>query len=176
MDMTKEEMRRRIDRLEGELKESRAYGVQLLASIGDKLKWEMAGAQSASTWRDKYHAIARELQLAQVGLTSGCGCPIGQCQKMNIQKPKLGEGQCWMLWAEGHLLARMGNMRISELQTNAYHPSRFRAAREEGHVAQPIRDPDKQPLFPTAVANSSGVVLEPGITGECSTETGGEPR
>jgi hypothetical protein len=81
-------------------------------------------------WRDKFEATATELRLLQkTGLSSGCGCPIGVCLG-GARSTALGGG-CWVLWAEGFVMKRRGEVIIDELRTQASHPARVAAARRE---------------------------------------------
>lgn len=150
------ELRAKLARVEARLThanicldELRAYAKNFRTVIGDRDAWEWRNQETAQRWRAKNQALARELQLAQVGLSSGCGCPIGDCQGMT------SKGQaCWQQWAESHLARRMADIRISEFQRHAVHPSRFAQARFEGKTAQPLQSPDPD-----------GIVREPGIEG-----------
>ena len=122
-----------------------------------RAKEELTGHQlreqgTIDKWRTRNQTLATELQLAQVGLTSGCGCPIGECQKRGTD-----EGSCWLQWAEAHVLRRMANMRIGDLQNASRHPSRFRQAREvSGKIAPRLASPEPAP-------DATGLVREPGI-------------
>lgn len=118
---------------------------------------QLRTAQIVEKWRGKNQALAQELQLAQVGLSSGCGCPIGQCQREKADARPDGSS-CWLQWAESHLARRMADIRISELQRHAVHPSRFAGARAEGKTVQRLAsiEPD-----------ADGIVREPGIEGTC---------
>lgn len=96
----------------------------------------------AQKWRAKNQQLAQELQLAQCGLTSGCGCPIGSCQGRGADS-----GSCWVQWAESHALARMANMRIAELVRHGNHPSRFAEYRNTGQTVPKLAnaEPDLPP-------------------------------
>lgn len=119
---------------------------------GELAAWERRGQEVAEKWRKRNQQLAIELQAAQVGITSGCGCPIGECQQRGAD-----QGSCWMQWAEAHVLARMANMRIGDLQRHGNHPSRFRAAAQEGRRAPRLASPD--PIE----TDAKQIVREPGI-------------
>lgn len=128
----------RIQDLEHDIATLRGFASQLREAIGEKAKWETESIRIRDKWRTRNHQLAQELQLAQVGLTSGCGCPIGECQQRGAD-----QGQCWMLWAEAHVLKRMANMRIGDLQNASHHPTRFAKIRAEGGpTAKRLASPD----------------------------------
>lgn len=131
--------------LQHDLSLLREFGSALAAAIGEKAKWEVEGLRIATKWRGRNQQLAQELQLAQVGLTSGCGCPIGECQQRGAEA-----GSCWMLWAEAHVLQRMAHTQIGDLQRHGVHPTRFRKVREEtGKTAQRLASPDPGPTSGT---------------------------
>lgn len=105
--------------------------VSALRDTIGRLQQQITGYQMheqtiAAKYRGKISALELELQLAQKGLTSGCGCPIGQCVR------KKGDtGSCWLQWAESHLARRIADIRIGELQRFSVHPGRFRQAEQQ---------------------------------------------
>lgn len=130
----------RIAELEHDLAILNALAREIRSALGEKAKWEVEAIRIADKWRTRNQQLAQELQLAQVGLTSGCGCPIGECQQRGAD-----QGQCWMLWAEAHVLKRMANMRIGDLQNASHHPSRFAKVRAEGGpTAKRLASPEPQ--------------------------------
>jgi len=147
--------RQRISHLESELS---IASMEVRNLRRDVAAHEMRGQEIAAKWRKRNQQLAVELQLAQAGLTSGCGCPIGECQQRGSD-----EGSCWLQWAEAHVLARMANMRIGDLQRAANHPRRFREARLAGGP------PAKRLASPEPDAN--GIVREPGIEDEGSSSS-----
>lgn len=105
-----------------ELLREKARLEQLVRQLQHEITGYQMGSQDlASKWRGKVQAIENELKFAQRGLTSGCGCPIGKCLKRGADG-----GSCWLQWAEGHLLKRMGSQRIDEVMRAGNHPRRFR--------------------------------------------------
>jgi len=107
----------RIAALEFDLTVARAIANDLQAKLTAAMMHEDS---IASKFRKKIQALDNELMLAQRGLSSGCGCPIGVCVR------KKGDSAvCWLQWAEGHLLRRAGDIRIDLLTRQSVHPKRF---------------------------------------------------
>jgi len=123
-----------------DLERLQRFAGTIAGAIGEKTAWEMRNQEIAQKWRAKNQVLINELQLAQVGLTSGCGCPIGECLRRGSES-----SSCWMQWAEVHVLQRMAHMRISELQRHAIHPSRFTQARAEGKRPAPRLSAEPDP-------------------------------
>lgn len=112
--------------------------LEMTNAFVDRLQEKLTATQMheqtiAAKFRDKIAALQNEVLLAQNGLTSGCGCPIGQCIRRNGDT-----GSCWLQWAEGHLLKRMGSQRIDEVMRRGHHPSHFRQIREDGTLIAPL--------------------------------------
>lgn len=94
---------------------------RIIARMQEQLTATQMHEQTVATkFRDKIEALQSEVLLAQKGLTSGCGCPIGKCIRRNGDT-----GSCWLQWAEGHLLKRMGSQRVDEVMRRGHHPGRF---------------------------------------------------
>lgn len=77
-------------------------------------------------YRTRLEAATQELRMVtKAGLTSGCGCPIGQCLKWGGDSRM---GACWAEWAEAYVMKRQGEIRIDVIRTQANHPARIAAA------------------------------------------------
>lgn len=82
---------------------------------------QMHEQKIAEKFRGKVAALESELKLAQRGLSSGCGCPIGECVR------KTGDtGSCWVQWAEFFVVRRTASQQMDEMVRHAHHPGRFR--------------------------------------------------
>lgn len=124
--MIKKGPRRRREK--SELSQLRREVQSLSHGIDDLKKYALQFHEQdvAAKYRAQISALKLELSLAQKGLTSGCGCPIGKCARQGSDT-----GSCWLLWAESHVSKRLAEIRIGELQRAATHPSRFRLAEQE---------------------------------------------
>lgn len=93
----------------------------LVAELQDKLMtMEMEQHAKLQKWRKRAEAAINELRLAQRGLTSGCGCPVGTCLK-----PRAGQA-CWIEWAGLNVFRQAASQKIDEMVRAANHPRRLR--------------------------------------------------
>lgn len=94
---------------------------RVVALLQDQLTAQQMGElEKIQKHRARAEAAINELRLAQKGLTSGCGCPIGTCLK-----PRAGQA-CWIEWAGLNVFRQAASQKIDEMVRAANHPRRLR--------------------------------------------------
>ncbi len=116
----------------------------LVAQLQDQLTaMQLHESELADKYRKRLTAAISELRLAQKGLTSGCGCPIGVCLK---PKDPLG-AQCWKQWAGLSVLRDAANQQIDAMMRAGNHPRRMTEI-TDGHATKRDAKDDQKPALP----------------------------
>lgn len=92
---------------------------QIRSITATQSTWEVQSLLIKQKWEGLLQAARHELRMAQKGLTSGCGCPVGQC---------LGATRgaaCWKQWALSSAMVQACNTHMDALRTDSVHPRRF---------------------------------------------------
>lgn len=103
-----------------------------ILTVAEKLReqlavWELQGLKTKEAYEKPFEKLKQELRLAQRGLTSGCGCPIGQC--LNHANSVMA-GECWLQWAASKALADWLTRSMDKMWSDGNHPRRFGALRD----------------------------------------------
>lgn len=121
--------RRTIEQLKEELAELRgraALADDVMAQIrkitATQATWEVQSLQIKQKWEGLLQAARHEMRLAQKGLTSGCGCPIGVCLGIPANDRMMA---CWKQWALSSAMVQSCNTHMDTLRTHAVHPARI---------------------------------------------------
>jgi hypothetical protein len=125
------QLREQLHDLKSELASAEARGElasdvmgQIRSITAGRAEWEVEALRVKQKWEAIVNAARHELRLAQKGLTSGCGCPVGQCLGLPANDRMMA---CWKQWALSAAMVQSCNNHMDALRTLAVHPARIAA-------------------------------------------------